>query len=123
MEVKMVTVQCNRCDFQECEVVRQKYRNSYNLIAKCYACGKYRVLSNSEYAALYEKMDEILVDDKPDTMEQRAADREGYYHAHLSVSLLIEGIRAGNMGHWQEALAGGGVGAIIGPISTFIEKW
>lgn len=43
----METVPCNRCDFQECEVVRQKSEygeSGYVLIAKCYGCGKYRVL-------------------------------------------------------------------------------
>lgn len=78
----METIPCNRCDFQECEVVRQKSEygeSGYVLIAKCYGCGKYRVLSQSEYAALYDKIDEIPIDDKPDTVEQRAADRKRYY--------------------------------------------
>jgi tetratricopeptide (TPR) repeat protein len=101
----MVTVPCNRCNFQECQVVCQKYDDSYTLSARCYGCGKYWVLSESEYAALYEKMDEIPIDDMQDTMEQRVADREGYYRAHPSAALLREGIRAGNMGHWQKALA------------------
>ena len=80
----MATVPCNRCAFQECEVVRvrKKLVESYVLIAKCFGCGKCRVLSESEYATLYEKIDEIPIDDKPDTMEQRAADRQKYFNTH-----------------------------------------
>lgn len=103
----METVPCNRCDFQECEVVRQKseyHESGYILIAKCYDCGKYRVLGEQEYPALYQRIDVIPIDAAPDTVEQRAADRRRYYRAHPSASLLSEGIQAGNMGNWKEAL-------------------
>jgi tetratricopeptide (TPR) repeat protein len=49
-------------------------------------------------------MDVIPIDAAPDTVEQRATDRWRYYKAHPSASLLSEGIQAGNMGDWKEAL-------------------
>ena len=62
------------------------------------------MLSESEYADLYARMDGIPIDDKPDTMEQRSADRQRYYQTRPSVLLLREGIHAGNTGNWRKAL-------------------